>query len=142
MAIRRSPGLRTIALSGGMAAAFDGGNARINVYTGAQPATANTAASGTLLGTLTPSSDVFAAPSAGAMALNSVTSDSSADANGTAGWCRFYRTTDTAPGSAGDADDLRMDLLIGTDIAIDNASIVAGGVIALSGWTYTEATGE
>lgn len=141
MAVRRSGGLRATGMTSGYAAAFDGGNCRINVYTGAQPVTADAAASGTLLGTLTPSSDVFGAPgAAGASAINSVTSDSSADATGTAGYCRFYRTGDTAPGSAGNGTtDLRMDLLIGTDIAIDNASIVAGGVIALSGWTWNEA---
>ena len=109
-------------------------------YTGSQPATADTAASGTLLGTLTLSSDAFAAASAGAIAINSVTSDTNADASGTAGYVRFYRTGDTAPGSAGNGTtDRRLDLLIGTDISIDNASVVAGGTIALSAYTLTHA---
>lgn len=138
MAIRLSTGLKNKCLDGtvGLGTAFDGGTGRINVYTGGQPATADTAASGTLLGTLTLSSDAFAAASSGGAALNSVTSDTSADNSGTAGYARFYRTGDTAPGSAGNGTtDYRMDLLIGTDIAIDNSAVVAGGTIALSGWT-------
>jgi hypothetical protein len=137
MAVRTSTGLKTFALDSGLATAFDT-TGRINVYTGAQPATADTAASGTLLGTLALSSDSFAAASSGAIAINSVTSDTSADASGTAGYVRFFRTGDTAPGSAGNGTtDRRLDLLIGTDIAIDNAAVVAGGTIALSGYTLT-----
>jgi hypothetical protein len=137
MAVRLSTGLKTFALDSGLATAFDT-TGRINVYTGAQPASADTAASGTLLGTLTLSSDSFAAASAGAIAINSVTSDTSADATGTAGYVRFYRTGDTAPGSAGNGTtDRRLDLLIGTDISIDNASVVTGGTIALSAYTLT-----
>jgi hypothetical protein len=137
MAVRLSGGLKNYALDSGLGTAFDT-TGRINVYTGTQPATADTAASGTLLGTLTLSADAFAAASSGAIAINSVTSDTSADATGTAGYCRFYRTGDTAPGSAGNGTtDRRLDLLIGTDISIDNASVVAGGTIALSGYTLT-----
>jgi hypothetical protein len=137
MAVRTSTGLKNFALDSGLATAFDT-TGRINVYTGAQPATADTAASGTLLGTLTLSSDSFAAASSGAIAINSVTSDTSADATGTAGYVRLYRTGDTAPGSAGNGTtDRRLDLLIGTDISIDNASVVTGGTIALSAYTLT-----
>lgn len=137
MAIRRTNSVKNLAADG-FGPAFDT-TGRIAVYTGSQPATADTAASGTLLGTLALSSDAFAAAASGATAINAVTSDSSADASGTAGYCRFYRTGDTAPGSAGNGTtDRRMDLLIGTDIAIDNASIVLGGVIALSAWSYNE----
>lgn len=139
MAVRLSTGLKNFALDSGLATAFDT-TGRINVYTGAQPATADTAASGTLLGTLTLSADSFAAASAGAIAINAVTSDTNADASGTAGYVRFYRTGDTAPGSAGNGTtDRRLDLLIGTDITIDNASVVAGGTIALTAYTLTHA---
>lgn len=137
MALKHSGGLKNFALDSGIGTAFDGGTGRLNIYTGSQPATADTAASGTLLGTLTLSSDAFAAASSGAIAINAVTSDTSADATGTAGWFRFYRTGDTAPGSAGNGTtDRRLDGTIGSDMAIDNASIIAGGTIALSGWSY------
>lgn len=137
MAIRRTNAVKNLAADG-FGPSFDT-TGRINVYTGAQPATADTAASGTLLGTLALASDAFAAAASGATAINAVTSDSSADASGTAGYCRFYRTGDTVPGSAGNGTtDRRMDLLIGTDISIDNSAVVLGGVIALSAWSYTE----
>lgn len=139
MAVRTSGGLKNFALDSGLATAFDT-TGRINVYSGSQPATADTAASGTLLGTLTLSSDSFAAASSGAIAINSVTSDTSADATATAGYVRFFRTGDTAPGSTGNGtSDRRLDLLIGTDIAIDNSAIVTGGTIALSAYSLTHA---
>ncbi len=137
MAVRLSTGLKTYALDSGLGTAFDT-TGRINVYSGTQPATADTAATGTLLGTLTLSSDSFAAASSGAIAINSVTSDTSADATATAGYVRFYRTGDTAPGSTGNGTtDRRLDLLIGTDISMDNTSVVTGGTIALSAYTLT-----
>ncbi len=137
MTVRMSDALAHTVLNA-LGTAFDGGTGRINVYSGAQPATADTAASGTLLGTLTLGSDTFAAAASRAIAINSVTSDSAADATNTAGYVRFYRTGDTAPGSAGNGTtDLRLDLDISDDIAIDNASIVAGGIIALSGYSLS-----
>lgn len=139
MAVRTSGGLKNYALDSGLKTAFDT-TGRINVYTGAQPATADTAASGTLLGTLTLSATSFGAAASGAIAIAAVTSDTSADATGTAGYVRFYRTGDTAPGSAGNGTtDRRLDLLIGTDITIDNAAVVTGGTIALSSYTLTHA---
>lgn len=137
MTVRMSDGLANFVLDSGIGTAFDT-TGRINVYTGTQPATADTAASGTLLGTLTLSSDAFAAAASRAIAINSVTSDTNADASGTAGYVRFYRTGDTAPGSAGNGTtDRRLDLAIGTDISIDNSAIVAGGTIALSSFSLS-----
>lgn len=137
MALKHSAGLRNYILDNGMQAAFDGGTGRINVYSGSQPATPDTAASGTLLGTLTLSSDAFAAAASGGIALNAVTSDTSVDATATAGWFRFYRTGDTAPGSTGNGTtDRRLDGTIGSDMAIDNASLVATGTLALTAWSY------
>src|SRR5580765_4879536 len=101
MALKHSTGLKNFLLDSGIGTAFDGGTGRLNIYTGAQPATPDTAASGTLLGTLTLSSDAFAAAASGAVALNTVGADTTADATGSAGWFRFFRTGDTAPGSAG-----------------------------------------
>lgn len=140
MAVTRSAGLRTYGLTSGYKSAFDT-TGRIAVFTGTKPATADTAISGnTLLGTLTLSTTAFGTPASGAMALATVTSDTSADASGTATWCRFYLTGDSTSGTGtGGATDRRMDLAIGSDISIDNSAIVAGGTIALSGWTLTEA---
>lgn len=136
MTIRTSAALANAALNSGIVATMTGTTWRINVYTGSQPATPETAASGTLLGTLTCSNPVFATATGKAAALNAVTSDTTADATGTAGYVRFYRTGDTAPGSAGSGTDMRMDLDITDDIAISDANVIAGGTIALSGWSF------
>jgi len=121
MATRLSTGLQNTSLDNGLGPAFDGGNARINIYTGTQPASANDAATGTLLGTLTPSSDVFGNASNGTITANSISSDTSADASGTPGWARVYRTTDTAPGSAANTTDRRLDLAAGPRTSLSGA---------------------
>jgi hypothetical protein len=141
MAIRLSDGLRTKIVASGLLDAFDGGTGRINIYTGSQPANAATAASGTLLGTLTLASDsADAGASAGECEFNTVTSDTSADASGTAGWGRIYLTGDTAPGSTADSDDRRLDFSVGTsgaDVNFDTVTFVAGGTIAISSLSIT-----
>lgn len=141
MSVKISTGLRTKIADSGVADAFDT-TGRCNIYTGAQPATADTAASGTLLGTLALASDAAGSAASGVVTFNTITSDTSADASGTAGYARFYRTGDTAPGSAGNGTtDRRMDCSIaltsGGDINFDNITIVAGGTIAISALTVT-----
>jgi len=126
----------------GIATAFDT-TGRINIYTGAQPATADTAASGTLLGTLTLAADSAGAAASGVVTFATITSDTSADASGTAGYARFYRTGDTAPGTVGNGTtDRRLDcniaLTTGGDINFDNITFVAGGTIAISSLTITQ----
>ena len=73
-------------------AIIDGGtgNAIIRFFTGTQPASAATAASGTLLATLTLNDPAFASAIIGSKAANSITSDTSIDATGTVGWFRVY----------------------------------------------------
>jgi hypothetical protein len=146
--ITHSTGLSNFALDSGIGTAFDT-NGRINIYTGSPPAAgaavsgkaspANEIPTGTLLGTLTLSSDAFAAAASGAIAINAVTSDTSADATGTAGYFVMYRTGDTALSSRAGASDRRLMGTVGTsgaDMTIDNASIILGGTIAMSGWSY------
>lgn len=119
-------------LDGGAGAAY------VEIRTGAQPATVATAASGTLLGTLTCSDPAFgnattASPSVAT--ASAITSDTSADASGTAGWFRAYDSAGTAiidgsiTGTGG-----------GGDMELDNTSIVAGGVIAISSWVVRHPT--
>lgn len=140
MTLRLSTGLRNKVLDSGLADAFDS-TGRVNVYTGSQPAAGDTAASGTLLATLTLASDaVTAGASSGTMTFATITSDTSADATGTAGWARMYRTGDTAPGSAAGTSDRRLDFSVGTsgaDINFDSVSFVAGGTVAISSLTIT-----
>lgn len=140
MAVRLSTGARNKALDSGLADAFDT-TGRINIYTGSQPASANDAASGTLLATLTLASDsVTSAASGGTLTFAAITSDTNVDATGTAGWGRIYRTGDTAPGSAAVTADRRIDFAIGTsgsDVNFDSVSFVAGGTAAISSLTIT-----
>jgi hypothetical protein len=113
----------------------------LEIRTGTQPATANTAASGTLLGTLTLGATAFGAATTASPSVataNAITSDTSADANGTAGWFRAYR-------SAGNGGAAVIDGSIslsggGGDMIMDDTTIVLGGVIAVSSWTISMPT--
>lgn len=145
MAYRFSTGLANAILNSGLAAAFDGGTARINIYTGAQPAV-DAASTGTLLATLTPGSDVFGTAASKQIAMNAITGDTSADNTGAPQHFVLYRTGDTAPTSAAGATDLR---LTGTctvnggggdldlTIAGGGSQIVAGGAVSISSFTVT-----
>lgn len=143
MALKHSLGLRNFLLDSGMQTAFDT-NGRIAVYTGAQPANPDTNASGTKLGTLVFSSDAFGAASGGGISLAAVTSDTSADATGTAGWFRIYNNGEdpdtVTPATGAQTAQRRLDGTIGTDMLMDNTSVTAGGTIAMSGWTYNAPT--
>jgi hypothetical protein len=116
-----------------------GGAGYIEIRTGSQPATANTAASGTLLGTLTLSNPAFgnattASPSVAT--ASAITSDTNADATGTAGWFRAYSGGGTAV-----IDGVISTVAAGTgDMQLDSTSIVAGGTIAVSSWTVSHPT--
>src|SRR5688572_78714 len=80
-------------LDGGAGAGY------VEIRTGSQPATVATAASGTLLGTLTLSDPAFGAATTASPAVataNAITSDTTADNSGTAGWYRAYDSTGTA----------------------------------------------
>src|SRR4051794_12183696 len=110
-----------------------GGAGYIEIRTGSQPATANTAASGTLLATLPLSATAFgnattASPSVATAA--SITSDTNADATGTAGYFRAYSGGGTAviDGSVTATGG-------GGDMTLDSVSIVAGGTVAVTSWT-------
>jgi hypothetical protein len=124
-----------------LTAQIDGGPAAgyIEIRTGAQPATANTAASGTLLGTLTLSDPSFgaattASPSVATAAA--ITSDTNADASGTAGWFRAYTSAGTAV-----IDGAITTTAVGTgDMLLDDTNIVAGGTIAITSWTISMPT--
>lgn len=115
-----------------------GGAGYLEIRTGSQPATANTAASGTLLGTLTLSATAFgaattASPSVATAAA--ITSDTSADNSGTAGWFRAYNNAGTAiiDGSVTATGG-------GGDMTLDTVTIVAGGTIAITSWTVSHPT--
>ena len=74
------------AIADAVAARCDGGT--IQIRDGAQPATADTAASGTLLATCTFANTAFSSAVAGVATAHAITQDASADASGTAAWFR------------------------------------------------------
>lgn len=120
-------------LDGGAGAGY------IEIRTGAQPASPDTAATGTLLGTLVLSDPAFGNATSANPAVataSAITSDTTADASGTAGWFRGY---DSAAGAVIDGNITGSGG--GGDMELDNTSIVAGGTIAVSSWTISLPTG-
>lgn len=108
---------------------LDGGT--IQIRTGSVPTNVGDAAQGTLLGTLTFSGTAFGAPSTGVVTAASITSDTNADASGTAGHARLLDS-----GAA-----IHSDATCGQgsgDFNFDNNVIVAGGTIACSSLTLTQ----
>jgi len=119
------------------------GDGILNIYTGAPPVDCEAAPTGTLLGTCILNATPFGAaadlvPNA-RITANAITSDTSADATGVAGYFRAYSTTASTDaskvtcyiqGSAGEAADA-------TDLILDDKNIVIGGTIAVTSWTIT-----
>ncbi len=107
------------------------GAGTLKFYTGAAPTNASDAPSGTLLGTLTFSDPAFGAASNGVATASAVTSDTSADNSGTAGYFRVLDPGGTVifQGTCGTSDANAV--FTPTDV------IVAGGTIACSSFTFT-----
>lgn len=107
---------------------LDGGSgaAQLAIYTGSQPANANTAASGTLLVTLT-LNDPAGVQSGGVITLSvSPAISASAGNTGTAGWARLKDSAGNTvlDGSVGTTGS-------GADFIIDSTSITSGQAVAL-----------
>lgn len=116
---------------------FDSGTGRLSLFTGA-PVGAAVAQSGTELVRFSLPSDAFAAAASRQAALNAV-SNVTALAGGTAGSFLFWRTGDTAITSSAGASDRRINGTIGTsgtDMIIDNTTIVSGGTVVMNGWAW------
>jgi hypothetical protein len=137
MAVRLSTGARNAIGDSGVGPLFDPDGA-INFYTGTQPASANDDVTGTLLGTVTFSADWIGAFASGTGTLAAITSDSAADASGTAGWFRIYDVSEGVGASS--TTKKRIDGAVGTsgaDINFNTVTWVAGGTIAMSSLTIT-----
>lgn len=107
------------------------GAGTIKIYSGTQPANANTALSGnTLLATLTFTDPAAPAASGGVLTFDPITQDASADATGTA---TFARIQDSNANVVFDCD-------VGTSgatLIINTTSIVAGGPVSITSFTLT-----
>jgi hypothetical protein len=103
----------------------------LRIYSGTQPATADTALSGnTLLAELRFSATAAPAASGGLITFNAITSDSSADATGTASFFRAFKS---------DGTTVVMDGSVGTSSAnmiIATTSISAGQTVSCSSFTH------
>lgn len=138
MVMRLSVAARNAMLTGpGLARLLDAGSGpgTVKIYTGTQPATAATAASGTLLATLTLSDPAFADAANGVSAVQPVTEDSSADASGTAGWFRAADSTGATcwDGSVGATGS-------GADMTLANPALIQGGVVDIDTWQVSQPT--
>lgn len=107
----------------------------VKIYTASKPANPQTAiTSQTLLATLTLNSTAFGAASTGVATANAITSDTSADATGTAAWARVLKSDGTTV--LWDCDVTATGG--GGDITFATVEFVAGAIIALTSMTYTE----
>ena len=131
MAIKTSIVARNAELDA-LAPLFNTGYLRI--YTGAQPATPETVASGVLLAELRFNATAFAAASGGIIAANAITSDTAADATGTAGWCRALKSDGTTALIDGDVSTS------GAFLNLNSVAIQAGATVAVTAYSITDPT--
>lgn len=130
MALELATAVRNAACDAIVDAIDAGGAGTIQIRTGAQPASPNDAASGTLLATLTFSATAFGAASSGTATANAITSDTNVDATGTAGYARIL--------SGGGSTIADMDIGEGAGtLSFDETAFVAGGTAAISSLTIT-----
>lgn len=130
MAFRLGTAARDAACNGIVDLLDVGGTATCRIRTGSQETNVGDADTGTLLGTCTYAATAFGASSTGTATAASITSDTSADASGTAGHFRNYTGGGIAnsDGTCGQGSG---------DMSFDNSVIVAGGVIAITSFTVT-----
>lgn len=109
-----------------------GASAILRIYSGSQPATGG--AETTILAQLTCNATFAPAASSGVLTLNSIASDTSANATGTATWFRIYQSDATTHVLDGTVSTVAA----GTgDLQLDDTSIVLGGTVAISSATIT-----
>jgi hypothetical protein len=118
------------AIADAVADLYDGGT--LKIYTGSQPATADTAPTGSLLATITLPTPAFGASSSGAVA-KAGTWSVAASATGTAGYFRLKTAGDTHPidGTIGATGS-------GEEMELDNTSITSGQSVTVSSFTITQ----
>jgi hypothetical protein len=107
-------------------------NGYLRIYTGAQPATPETAVSGTLLAELRFNADAFPAASGGVLTANAITPDTVADNTGTAGYARALKSDgstavlDTSVTVTGGGGPLELDSVAiqsGADVVVDSFTL-------------------
>ncbi len=108
-----------------------GTTAKLRIYSGTRPASVSAAITGTLLAELTCNATFAPAASSGVLTLNSITSDASADATGTATHFRLWNSAATTAMIDGDVGTS------GADLNLNSVSLTAGGSVAITSFTIT-----
>lgn len=103
---------------------------KLRIYSGAQPATPETAASGDLLAELTMNSTAFGAAANGTITANAITQDSSNEASGDAGWYRLLKSDGTTALWDGEVGTS------GSDLNLNSISISSGAITTVTSFTY------
>lgn len=131
MAIQLSTAARSALIDGTGLNGYIGNGAKIRLYTASRPANPATAiTSQTLLAELTCGTP-FGTNSNGVLTAGSITSDSSADATGTAAWFRMFKSDGTTVVMDGDCGTS------GSDLNLSTTSIVATGTVSISSFVLT-----
>ena len=116
------------------------GAGTIKIYTGTPPADVATAASGTLLGTLTLSDPAFGGAvdvpgsTLARATASAITSDTSADAAGTAGW---FRAADSDGLAIIDGDITTVAVGTGA-MTMTSTTVDLSDTISISAWTFDQ----
>lgn len=148
MTVRLSTKLRdNLAGTTGFASTF--ANGVIEIYSGAQPATADSAVTGTLLGTVTLASGAFtpgsptngltfAAASGGAVSKSGVWSFNGV-AVGTAGWFRLKGNATDAGGASTTLPRMDGSIAVsGADLNLSNIAIAVSSPVTVDTFTWTQ----
>jgi hypothetical protein len=127
MALAYSAAVRNAMLDAITAAA--GGSALLSIYDGTRPATGGAAT--TLLAQLTCNATFAPGASGGVLTLNSITTDSSANATGTATWFRITTSgaTHVLDGNVGTS---------GSDLNLSSTAIVSTQPVSVTSFVITE----
>lgn len=104
-------------------------NGSVEIRTGTSPGV-DSAATGTLLGTLPLAATSFNVWSSGSSTANTITQDASADATGTAGYFRALNS-----GSGAVIDGTVSATGGGGELELNSTSITAGATIDITSWT-------
>ena len=115
------------------------GGTVLEIRSGARPASAGDAPSGTLLALINLPAQAFAAGANGQVAKAGVWQDLAADAAGVATWARFRRAGDAGTTNAVDE---RLDVSVGmagsgADLILDNNNLAQGQAITINTFTFT-----
>lgn len=119
-------------LAAALAALYDGGT--LDIYSGSQPATPDTAPSGTLLASIPLPTPAFGSPTTGVVPkAGTWTTNAVAGAPTNAGWFRLADSSDDNPvdGAVGATGS-------GAELELDNISITAGQTVTVSTFTITQ----